>query len=146
MLVLFYFLCVVVFECFVSIRSCFWVLIQLYCLNWGFPWLQFTSCKNKQNIKHDKIPLDLTLVGSFILFLSLSHFVTELITSKSHSSEHRSGPLTATCSKPFNISFLSLFLRSVFIILTSEAPLSGQALDTGRVKISSTTLVKFGHM
>lgn len=89
---------------------------------------------------------EVLLVGSFLFFLSVIHFSAAVVTKQSHSSVHYSGPFTAIWSNPFNKSFLSLFLRSVLMIFTFEAPLSGQVLESCIVGTNSTTFVKKGHM
>ena len=57
-------------------------------------------------------------------FFFRSQFATAVLTTFTSGVE-TAGPLIDTCSNEFSMSFSSLFLSCVLILLTAPAPLSG---------------------
>ena len=64
-------------------------------------------------------------------FFFSSQFATAVLTTSFVSGIATAGPLIDTCVNEFSMSFFSLFLSRVLILLTPLAPLSGQALVIG---------------
>jgi len=70
-------------------------------------------------------------------FFFCSQFTTAVLTTSFASGVETAGPLIDTCSNKFSMSFFSLLLSRVLILLTALAPLSGQALVTGGDRATS---------
>ena len=71
-------------------------------------------------------------------------FATAVLTTSFASGVETAGPLIDTCSNEFSMSFFSLFLSRVLILLTALAPLSGQALVIGADRATSASSTMSG--
>ena len=72
-------------------------------------------------------------------FFFCSQFATAVLTIYFASGVATTGPLIDTCVNEFSMSFFSLFLSRVLILLTPLAPLSGQALVIGAYRATSAS-------
>ena len=77
-------------------------------------------------------------------FFFCSQFAIAVLTTSFASGVATAGPLIDTCSNEFSMSFFSLFLSRVLILLTALAPLSGQALVIGADRATSASSTMSG--
>ena len=77
-------------------------------------------------------------------FFFCSQFATAGLTTSFASGVATAGPLIDTCVNEFSMSFFSLFLSHVLILLTPLAALSGQALVIGAYRATSASSTMSG--
>lgn len=77
-------------------------------------------------------------------FFFCSQFATAVMTTTFASGVETAGPLIDTYSNEFSMSFFSLFLSRILILLTALAPLSGQALVIGADRATSVSSTMSG--
>ena len=119
------------FAKYTSLCNCSSVNFNYSALNWAageshwVPW----STKTDFRVAAEVVSL-LVEIGSLcnLWFFFCSQFATAILTTSFASGVETAGPLIDKCGNEFSMSFFSLFVSRVLLLLTSFALLSGQAL------------------
>ena len=105
------------------------------------PW----STKTGFSVAAEVVSLFMEIGGLCSLrFFFCSQFATAVLTTSFVSGVETAGPLIDICSSEFSMSFFSLFLSRILLLLTALAPLSGQALVIGADKATSANSTMSG--
>ena len=101
----------------------FFSKFQLLCIQWGRRRIALGALVS-QNRFQGSCCLFLVEIGGLcsLRFFFCSQFATAVLTTSFASGVETAGPLIDTCSNEFSMSFFSLFLSRVLILLTALDP------------------------